>query len=123
MCHDSGASFEPRFRMLWVPLLGSFRGGFKVATHGRDIRASDFFRHLAFVIRHSTTGSWSQCVRESGRGPFMNQEVGRVSPLRAVCASPSCGAHGVTRPTCSMSHARRTKSWGLSVNEVTAFAE
>src|SRR6266536_633512 len=25
-----------------------------------DIRASDFFRHLSFVIRHSTTGSWSQ---------------------------------------------------------------
>src|SRR6266568_7621690 len=25
-----------------------------------DIRASDFFRHLSFVICHSTTGSWSQ---------------------------------------------------------------
>ena len=25
--------------------------------------------------------------------------VGRVSPLRAVCPSPSPGAHGVTRPT------------------------
>src|SRR6185503_2050196 len=29
----------------------------------------------------------------------MNLKVGRVTPLRAVCALPSCGAHGVTRPT------------------------
>ena len=27
-----------------------------------DIRASDFFRHLSFVIRHSTTGSSPQCT-------------------------------------------------------------
>src|SRR6185436_3892774 len=28
-----------------------------------------------------------------------HEPVGRVSPLRAVCALPNCGAHGVTRPT------------------------
>ena len=32
-------------------------------------------------------------------GFSMNLKVGRVSPLRAVCALPNCGAHGVTRPT------------------------
>ena len=38
----------------------------------------------------------------------MNLKVGRVSPLRAVCAMPNCGAHGVTRPTGSV-HARKRK--------------
>jgi len=33
----------------------------------------------------------------------MNLKVGRVSPLRAVCALPNCGAHRVTRPTGSKS--------------------
>src|SRR6185503_13250466 len=34
---------------------------------------------------------------------------GRVSPLRAVCALPNCGAHGVTRPTGSWSQCMRKK--------------
>src|SRR6059036_12334 len=38
------------------------------------IRASDFFRYLSFVIRYST-GSWSQCMRNSERGLSMNPRV------------------------------------------------
>src|SRR5262249_13184695 len=36
-----------------------------------DIRASDFFRHWSFVIRHLTR-LWSQCVRKSERELFLN---------------------------------------------------
>src|SRR6185503_16130044 len=42
----------------------------------------------------------------------MNLKVGRVSPLRAVCALPNCGAHGVTRPTGSWSRCMRKKRQG-----------
>jgi len=53
---------------------------------------------------------------KSDRGLSMNLKVGRVSPLRAVCALPNCGAHGVTRPTGSWSLCMRTNEWGLSMN-------
>jgi len=43
----------------------------------------------------------------------MNLKVGRVSPLRAVCALPNCGAHGVTRPTGSWSNARANAKVGF----------
>ena len=47
----------------------------------------------------------------------MNLKVGRVSPLRAVCALPNRGAHGVTRPTGSWSRCMRKKAErGLSMN-------
>jgi len=46
----------------------------------------------------------------------MNLKVGRVSPLRAVCALPNCGAHGVTRPTGSWAQCMRKKpERGLSM--------
>ena len=40
-----------------------------------DIRASDFFRHLSFVIRHSTTGLWSQCTASKSWGLWMSARV------------------------------------------------
>src|SRR5438132_9555429 len=40
-----------------------------------DIRASDFFRHLSFVIRHSTTGSCSQCTARVKSRLSMNRSV------------------------------------------------
>jgi hypothetical protein len=63
-------------------------------------------------------GSWSQCMRTNEKGIPMNLKVGRVSPLRAVSAVPSRGAHGVTRPTGSWSRKRMRKNSGrgLSMN-------
>ena len=58
------------------------------------------------------SGSWSRCMRKNERGLSMNLQVGRVSPLRAVCAIPSRGAHGVTRPTGSRSPCMRKKRKG-----------
>src|SRR5947207_8358564 len=46
----------------------------------------------------------------------MNLKVGRVSPLRAVCALPNCGAHGVTRPTGSGPQCTTELTGGLSMN-------
>src|SRR5438093_56164 len=39
-----------------------------------DIRASDFFRHLSIVIRHST-GSWSQCMGKKRKEVLHEQHV------------------------------------------------
>ena len=46
-----------------------------------DIRASDFFRHLSFVICHSTTGPRSQCVRKKRKGDFRDP----FPALKAQC--------------------------------------
>jgi len=46
----------------------------------------------------------------------MKLKVGRVSPLRAVCALPNGGAHGVTWPTGSRSQCTTELTWGLSMN-------
>ena len=43
----------------------------------------------------------------------MNLKVGRVSPLRAVCGLPNCGAHGATRPTASRSQCTRELTWAF----------
>ena len=47
-----------------------------------DIRASDFFRHLSFVIRHSTTGSWSQCIRKNESG--LSMSLAQTNPPRPL---------------------------------------
>ena len=62
------------------------------------------------------SGSRSQCTAKKPRRLSMNLKVGRVSPLRAVCALPNCGAHGVTRPTGSWSPCMRKNERRLSTN-------
>src|SRR5439155_19713197 len=52
-----------------------------------DIRVSDFFRHSSFVIRHSTTGLYSQCAVARPTGLSIN------SPSDFDDGASDSGAH------------------------------